>query len=625
MTKPVSEKELKRQSINNKIFKTILGRSLSTSQIHEITGIPKKVISNRMYVYKKKNIVNVEFGLVNGKKCRIYSCSEIPQRVNPNRQRKNDFLILADRYELKPTKSLFELCHNSATLWNLCNNIIKNRYFLSKYGNTDSNLNFKLYKPKELKKLVNSKPEFRQLNYQVGCFIIDDLLEHWSEFLKTVAIYAKHPKRYTGKPGFPKNKDEIKGQFKIRISGHHTTLRKTENRNNEYLLRYTHGIWYKCHSDFGYLHFPVKNFNIPPKKIRYREINNVMITPKKDYYLLQVTYKKSIIEGNWDKKRIVGIDLGVNWIAIASNIAGCNPSLINIKYIKSLNNYYNRRISKLRKNFDENNWKSIAKHNLVSSIMNLEFDSVSSNILTSDYNSILAKIKAKNGYEAKERKLIRKYQFLIDFLREIKNKTKSELLNERSKLKRKTFRFTKKMAIITRKRENKIRYLFHSITNFIIENCKSRDIGTIVFGYNEKWKQSVNLGRRNNQNFVYIPFLKIVKMLEYKGKLNGIEVIRQNESHTSKCSALDFEEICHHKTYLCQKKDGKGRITRGLFISENGYKIQSDINGALNIMRKCRPDCLDQYRQNQGVEKWKHFVGVVLRPSVIELTSTGFQ
>ena len=117
----------------------------------------------------------------------------------------------------------------------------------------------------------------------------------------------------------------------------------------------------------------------------------------------------------------------------------------------------------------------------------------------------------------------------------------------------------------------------------------------------------------------------MIKMLEYKGKLIGMEVVKQNESHTSKCSALDFEEICHHKTYLCQKKDGKGRITRGLFISKKGFKIHSDINGALNIMRKCKPDCLDQFRWNQGVEKWRHFVGVVLHPSVIELSPTGIQ
>ena len=51
-----------------------------------------------------------------------------------------------------------------------------------------------------------------------------------------------------------------------------------------------------------------------------------------------------------------------------------------------------------------------------------------------------------------------------------------------------------------------------------------------------------------------------------------------NEAYTSKCSFLDSEAIYKHETYL-----GK-RIKRGLFVSNNGIKINADINGSLNIM-----------------------------------------
>ena len=67
-------------------------------------------------------------------------------------------------------------------------------------------------------------------------------------------------------------------------------------------------------------------------------------------------------------------------------------------------------------------------------------------------------------------------------------------------------------------------------------------------------------------------------MLEYKCKLHGIKMIEVNEAYTSKCSFLDNEAICKHEVYL-----GK-RIKRGLFVSNNGIKINAGINGSLNIM-----------------------------------------
>jgi putative transposase len=69
-------------------------------------------------------------------------------------------------------------------------------------------------------------------------------------------------------------------------------------------------------------------------------------------------------------------------------------------------------------------------------------------------------------------------------------------------------------------------------------------------------------------------------MLTYKCQLEGITVIEINESHTSKCSFLDNEDICHHDKYV-----GK-RIKRGLFKSKSGKIINADLNGSLNIMKK---------------------------------------
>jgi putative transposase len=68
-------------------------------------------------------------------------------------------------------------------------------------------------------------------------------------------------------------------------------------------------------------------------------------------------------------------------------------------------------------------------------------------------------------------------------------------------------------------------------------------------------------------------------MIKHKAKEFGIEIIYINESHTSKCSALDKEPVCHHDKYIGR------RDKRGQFTHSKGY-INADVNGSYNILRK---------------------------------------
>ncbi len=133
---------------------------------------------------------------------------------------------------------------------------------------------------------------------------------------------------------------------------------------------------------------------------------------------------------------------------------------------------------------------------------------------------------------------------------------------------------------LTFKRNNKVNDYIHKTTRFIIDYCVENKIKNIVVGYNKGWKNEINIGKRNNQSFVSIPFQKLVDQLGYKGEEVGINVIINEESYTSKCSALDLEPIKKHEFYL-----GK-RVKRGLFKTLKGLLINADVNGSLNILRK---------------------------------------
>lgn len=160
------------------------------------------------------------------------------------------------------------------------------------------------------------------------------------------------------------------------------------------------------------------------------------------------------------------------------------------------------------------------------------------------------------------------------------NKKKSEL---QSKLPEKRYK-SNKINKLTEKRNRKVNDYLHKSSKKIIDFCLENELNTIVIGYNEFWKQEVNIGKRNNQNFVSIPFSRLVSMIEYKAKMFGLNVITNEESYTSKCSFLDKEEIKKHEVYK-----GK-RIKRGLFRSSSGRIINSDVNGSYNILVKVVPN-----------------------------------
>lgn len=133
---------------------------------------------------------------------------------------------------------------------------------------------------------------------------------------------------------------------------------------------------------------------------------------------------------------------------------------------------------------------------------------------------------------------------------------------------------------LTFKRNNKVNDYLHKTSRKIVNYLVSNNINTLFIGKNKEWKQNINMGKRNNQNFVNIPFYKLVQMLLYKCALEGITVKEIEESYTSKCSFLDDEEISKHEEYK-----GK-RIKRGLFKTAGGNIINADVNGGLNILRK---------------------------------------
>jgi len=144
--------------------------------------------------------------------------------------------------------------------------------------------------------------------------------------------------------------------------------------------------------------------------------------------------------------------------------------------------------------------------------------------------------------------------------------------------------YTNRLYRLTQKRNLKVEDYLHKASRYIVDFALKHKIGTIVIGNNKNWKQSSSLGKVTNQAFVSIPHQKLIDKICYKAELCGIQVLLSEESYTSGTSFLDNEP---------SQKDSynkKRRVHRGLFVSNNGVKINADVNAAYQIMKKVFPN-----------------------------------
>lgn len=292
----------------------------------------------------------------------------------------------------------------------------------------------------------------------------------------------------------------------------------------------------------GYLVIPRLNIKLKLASDDIQKIGRVAIKPLTNGYKIIVPYKRDKkIQYLSDNGKYIGIDPGVDNAFACVSNTGVRPLLINGRAIKSVNQYYNKRRAELK--------KLQAKHHQLEKIVN-----------------------TKQG-------------------------------------KKRVYQETKNMRRITDWRNDKIRQFAHKASKRIVDYALNCGANTIVIGKNKSWKKSTDMGKKNNQNFIGIPHKIMIKMIKYKANLAGITVIQTNESYTSQTSALDHEKPCWNNGNNSRKKQGKSpvnrRIKRGLFKADNGTLINSDVNGALQIIKKVFPN----FSLDDGI------VGAVLRPS----------
>ena len=244
---------------------------------------------------------------------------------------------------------------------------------------------------------------------------------------------------------------------------------------------------------------------------------------------------------------VAGIDQNLDHLAVGVvSPDGTTAFNYDIKYLKSVNQYWNKKKAKLQA--DISYQKQLLKE--LKEDDKLDF-----------YQTVLTEYSVS--------RLIAGVEIL---LKKLKNKLKR----------------------ITTKRNRKIDNYTHQLSRKLVNHLSELGVQNIIYGKNVNFKKEINLGRVTNQNFVNIPFNQIIERLRYKACLAGINFMTVEESYTSKTSFLDEEKLHSYKRNRPKKKYTflGNRFARSLFRSKEGHVIHADINASFNIIRKVTGDVI---------------------------------
>ena len=411
-----------------------------------------------------------------------------------------------EQHRIKKNHKFFtiidDLCLKSKNMYNYGNYIIRQEFIETskeKEQGLRESANWIQYN--KLFDMVKDSEPYKELGSNVGQATLRKLDKAWKSFFESIKDYSKNPDKYLGRPKMPGYLPKESGRYECDLD------------NNKFKV--IDGYVYFCWKPLKVMNNTFMT-NIPEGT----KLMQLRFVPKNGEYIMEVVYQIEIPDIEEKAERIASIDLGVdNLMTITSN-CGIKPLVINGKPLKSINQYYNKKISEMR-----------------------------------------SELKKRHNAD-----------------------------------------WSKEMQRFTIKRNNKVDDYIQKATKMVIDFCKENNIDTLVCGYNSGWKQESDMNKKTNQKFISIPHESIVYRLKYKCENEGIVFKTPEESFTSGTSFLDGEEP------IKENYDKSRRVHRGLFVSNNGIKINADVNGSYQITKKVFPNAY-----SNGI------VGVGLHPTVVNI------
>ncbi len=213
-----------------------------------------------------------------------------------------------------------KLCHLSKNLFNQTNYILRQQFIKKEKMTGYIDLVKSFQNPSE----DDDHNNYQKLPAQTAQWTIKKVKHAWNSFFKSIKDYNKHPEKYLGRPRIPKYK----------------------NKDGEFILTFTNQ---QCSIENGILKFP-RTINVDVKT-RLDDVNlrEVRVVPQGVGYTVEIVYEKDVPDSIVTKTtRALAIDIGVNNLVTIVNSIGVQPIAVKGGMLKSINQYYNREVARLR-------------------------------------------------------------------------------------------------------------------------------------------------------------------------------------------------------------------------------------------------------------------------------------
>lgn len=226
-----------------------------------------------------------------------------------------------------------ELCHTSKNLWNEANYIVRQLFTMK---DKDGNNCGSYMKYSDLDYLIKDKSEnYKKLNGATSQQILKILDRSWKSFFEAIKDWKLNPSKYLGKPKLPGYKA----------------------KDGEFLLVFTNQ---QVKIKDGFIIFPKKIKDKDGNKLVVKtrlddetNLREVRIIPKGGkQYVIEIVYQIEEHQLDLNKDNAIGIDFGLRNIVTISNNVGRKPICIKGGVLKSINQYYNKKRSKIQSIYD---------------------------------------------------------------------------------------------------------------------------------------------------------------------------------------------------------------------------------------------------------------------------------
>ena len=108
--------------------------------------------------------------------------------------------------------------------------------------------------------------------------------------------------------------------------------------------------------------FGIDSFTIPmPSNLNFKDIRELRILPRNQCFYAEFIYKLNPVEASFNPNNALGIDPGMdNWLTCVSTMG--TSFIIDGKHVKSLNRWYNKKVSTIKEGKPQGFWSKKLAH-----------------------------------------------------------------------------------------------------------------------------------------------------------------------------------------------------------------------------------------------------------------------